>query len=153
MARLINLKNFAFTVLELIIVIMIVGVLAALAIPRLTTMVETSRLTEAINNIGVIYRSIDRCLNMTSFDYDTCKVGIDPWPLDVDNPTLSPGAHFIYTYGGWANSAYDYQIAVMAARNSYEAPDSDWSSSSVMNVWDETGIITKQGFGYYAGYK
>jgi len=44
----------AFTLLELVMVILIIGVLAALAVPQYVNFVEKARAVEAINYIGAI---------------------------------------------------------------------------------------------------
>lgn len=52
------------TLIELVIVIIIVGVLASLALPRFFLMIERSRAAEAITNIGVIRQAMERCYVM-----------------------------------------------------------------------------------------
>jgi len=47
-------RNAGFTMLELIMVIIIIGVLAALAVPQYVSFVEKARAAEAINYIGAI---------------------------------------------------------------------------------------------------
>ena len=63
-----------FTLLEIIIVIIIVGVLASVALPRLFSTIEFSRSAEAINTLGVIRSSVLRCGLMRSNDISTCNV-------------------------------------------------------------------------------
>lgn len=81
-----------FTLLELIVVIIIVGVLAALALPRFFATIEYSRSTEAMNALGVIRKSVIRCGGITDN-----VVGCDNFAaLDLNDPSSEPGAHFTY---------------------------------------------------------
>lgn len=96
-----KLKNnrSGFTLLEIIIVIIIVGVLASLALPRLFNTVEYSRSTEALNVIGGLKRQADRCNLMreantgNADNYANC-VSWDQ--LSTENPGAVPGAIFSY---------------------------------------------------------
>lgn len=88
-----------FTILELIIVVVIVGVLLSLAIPKFVKVVERARGTEGIAMLSMIRGGMDRCYLMTR-SYSACiqKVwtGSD-WdfsPLGIDDPTKSPNSHF-----------------------------------------------------------
>jgi prepilin-type N-terminal cleavage/methylation domain-containing protein len=50
-----------FTLIEIIIVIVILGVLATLAVPRITAQIEASRAAEAVNIMGVMKRAALNC--------------------------------------------------------------------------------------------
>ena len=52
-----------FTLIEVIIVVIILGVLAGLALPRIVGQVARSRSVEAANEMGVIMRALDSCVN------------------------------------------------------------------------------------------
>lgn len=54
----------AFTLLEIVIVIIIIGVLASLALPKLFGMVESSRSAEALASFATLRREIERCYLM-----------------------------------------------------------------------------------------
>jgi prepilin-type N-terminal cleavage/methylation domain-containing protein len=51
----------AFTLMEIIIVIVIIGVLATLALPKITGQVEAVRAGEALAMLGSIKRAADQC--------------------------------------------------------------------------------------------
>lgn len=95
-----NVKNnkSGFTLLEIIIVIIIVGVLASLALPRLFNTIEYSRSTEALNTIGGLKRQADRCALANEAtggvpNWATCVT----WDqLATSNPGAVPGAIFSY---------------------------------------------------------
>src|SRR3989338_3754914 len=95
--RLKNNKS-GFTLLEIIIVVIIVGVLASLALPRFFSTVEFSRSTEAFNAIGVIRQSVERCALLNDQVYTTCNAFGN---LDAEDPSSSAGniagSHFNYT--------------------------------------------------------
>jgi len=91
-----------FTLLEIIIVIIIIGVLASLALPRLFSTVEFSRSTEALAAIASVRSSMERCY-LANADYTDCDTFAD---IDLDNPANSPGSHFTYTISSGAADAY-----------------------------------------------
>lgn len=74
----------AFTLLELLIVIIILGVLAALALPQYLRTVERGRSSEAIIHLGTI-----RIAEMNY--YAEHRAYTDAWTvLDIDNPNDLP---------------------------------------------------------------
>src|SRR5258706_7949874 len=98
-----NLKQKSgFTLLEIIIVIIIVGVLASLALPRFFRTIEFSRSTEAFSGLQVIRGGLERCYLGRGFVYTTCTLGV----LDVEDPGASPNAHFGYTVAGQSGTGY-----------------------------------------------
>src|SRR4029079_11281313 len=67
-----------FTLIELMIVVAIIGILAAIAIPNFLQYQMKSRQAEAKTNLGAIRTS------MTSFQAERgCYIGIPVWPADA----------------------------------------------------------------------
>lgn len=85
-----------FTLLEIIIVIIIVGVLASLALPRFFSTVEFSKSTEALSSLSSIRQSMERCYLGAGGTYASCNINT----LDLENPGLVPGARFSYAIVG-----------------------------------------------------
>ncbi|MBI4309398.1 MAG: prepilin-type N-terminal cleavage/methylation domain-containing protein [Candidatus Omnitrophica bacterium] len=52
-----------FTLIEIIIVVVILGILAAVALPKVTENIDKSRASEAFNTNSSIIKAIDRCLS------------------------------------------------------------------------------------------
>ncbi len=98
------MRKSAFTLLELMIVIIIVGILATLAIPQFTKAAEKARLTEAFGMVGTIkkaifmYRAEYNCSPLsgaTIFGTDINTLG-----LHIEVPGDSYFHYFISTGGG-----------------------------------------------------
>src|SRR5436190_3992739 len=89
-------KNEGFPLLELLIVVLIVGVLAILALPRLFSTVEFSRSTEAMAAIGTIRQAMERCMLRLGGggDYVSCDTFAEV--TEISDPNNEPGAHFTY---------------------------------------------------------
>lgn len=92
-------KKSGFTLLEIIIVIIIVGVLASLALPRFFNTIAYSRSSEALNAIGVLKRGADRCAMAVEAttgvanDYGQCDSFAE---IGIDDPGTAAGAFFAY---------------------------------------------------------
>jgi len=107
----------AFTLLELIIVIIIVGILSSLALPRLVLMIERTYMSEAVATIGMIRRAVERCYIQNNGLYHPCY---DDWhsfhstpghTYEIYNPDSTPrpaGSHFDYSLktSSWTPKVY-----------------------------------------------
>ncbi len=131
-----------FTLLEIIIVIIIVGVLASLALPRFFSTVEYSRSTEALSSLGAVRQSLERCYLQRSGDYTNCTNFAN---LDIENPANSPGSHFTYTITGATATGY----TINANRNTI-----DGGSTAGWVVVTQAGTaVSRSGAGAFAGIK
>lgn len=109
-----TMKNRSgFTLLEVIIVIIIVGVLASLALPRFFGTIEFSRGQEALSGITAVRGAMERCYLQKGGSY----VGCDTGSIDTGDPIgTQPGAHFALQVSGQSATGY----TVTALRNTYE---------------------------------
>ena len=82
-------KNFGFTIVELVVVVVIISILSALALPQYIKTVERSRQSEAMTNLSAI-----RGAQMRYYlEYANYTTNFDS--LDIDN--RSSGTYFNYT--------------------------------------------------------
>ena len=143
-------KN-GFTLLELIIVIIIVGVLAGTAIPRFFSLVEYSKAAEAFASISAIRHSIDRCYlyygNYTScLPIRTLRFPEEWDNLDIDHPGDSPGANFYYRVM-WEREPEAYRIDAWSQTTGFD--------DIISLTYDPLAAepVTRTGGGIYSGIK
>lgn len=96
----------AFTLLELIVVVIIVAVLASLALPQIRRTIERVYANQAAKQLGTVHRSIQRCLTSRSVDVFNYNIGLGStcfpqgssgWgALDIDNPFDASGSRFTF---------------------------------------------------------
>ena len=103
-----------FTLLEIIIVIIIIGILASLALPKFFKTVEFSRSAEALTSLGTIRRAMDICYQPTG-SYASCD---NFTKLTIPDPGASPGAHWSYTTTPFVVAPTTYTIT--ATRNTLD---------------------------------
>jgi len=86
------MKERGFTLLEVLIVVIIIGILAAIAMPQYLSTLERSRAGEAMANIGSIRSSLDR------YWYENSTVsGVTLDTLDIGNPNDVTNKLYTYT--------------------------------------------------------
>ena len=141
-------NNSGFTLLEIIIVVIIIGVLASLALPRLFSTVEFSRSTEAMAAIGAVRSSIERCLIKSgSGNYADCQNFSDEAnkDLDIENPENNAGSHFGYDITPNGTTGY----TITATRNTLASGD---GSATITIVVDEVAnTVVKSGTNAFDG--
>ena len=135
-------KKSGFTLLEIIIVIIIVGVLASLALPRFFSTVEFSRSTEALSAMASVRQALERCYLQQSGTYANCNIG----NLDVQNPSTAAGAHFkAYAVTNQGAAAY----TITATRGTINGGD----GASIITVVQDSNGVTRSGTGVFSGIK
>lgn len=134
-------KKEGFTLLEIIIVIIIVGVLASLALPRLFKTVEFSRSGEALAAFSSIRSAMERCYLQNGANYTVCNSFANK--LDLEDPGSSPNAHFSYTIT--SPSAAGYTIKANRLTN-----DGGNTSDYIQLIQSQTAV-QKSGVGAFSG--
>jgi prepilin-type N-terminal cleavage/methylation domain-containing protein len=141
-----------FTLLELLIVMVVVGSLMTLAIPRLGAMVEISKSAEAIKGISLAHQSIERCFLWGSPSrYQECDEFDE---LDIDDPGNSPGSIFDYETKDWIWNDPNITYTIKATRNDIvgggggcraDVGDEHW----IEITYSSNARIVKRGGGFY----
>ena len=137
-------KKSGFTLLEIIIVVIIIGVLASLALPRFFRMVEYSRTAEALTAITAIRGAVERC------EYRLGLGACNNWQnIALENPTDAPNSHWTYEIAVNSPSSGAYEIT--ATRNDNEDTSSAASNDITVTVDPDAGTMTRTGTGPYVG--
>lgn len=137
-----------FTLLELIVVILIVGVLASLALPRLFRTIEFSRSAEAWAAFSTIRSGLERCYLMNNGSYTNCNMSWDA--LAIENPANSPNAHFMYFFV--SNNTDWLMAAIRNTRDNGEGVDAATGTANGIGMCstdDGSGRILKYGSGVF----
>ena len=106
-----KVNKSGFTLLEILVVIIIVGVLASVAMPLLFQNVERSRASEALNTLGVIRRGIETCGSQFNGNGANCG-NFDA--IGITNPSSTAAAAPNFTAGN-GSSHFDYVIGAGTA--------------------------------------
>ncbi len=137
-----KINKKAFTLLEIIIVVIIAAVLASLALPRFFRTIEYSRSAEAFMVLSSLRSAVQRCYVSNQGTYVGCTIA----NIDFQVPNGEPGTHFTYSITGQTATAY----TLTATRNAFESGD-----NGVSNIYfeqDNSGI-TRSGDGVFSAIK
>ena len=132
-------KKSGFTLLEIIIVIIIVGVLASLALPRFFSTVEFAKSTEALASLGAVRQSLERFYLAHGSTYTGSAVDA----LDLEDPSNSPNHHFTYDISNQSANGYRIQ----ATRNTLDGG----TSGDLIYLILAGNSITRGGTGRFVG--
>ena len=131
----------AFTLVEMVIVIMVIAALTALALPKFRGSVEYSRSMEAFVQMGSIRQALDRCHFMAGGSYVNCDV----LQLDINNPNEDGKAHFSYTLSDLGQEVY----TITALRNTKDNGDGE----STIILERDTTTVKRSGTGVFENIK
>jgi prepilin-type N-terminal cleavage/methylation domain-containing protein len=131
-------KN-AFTLIELLIVLIIIGVLATLAVPQFTGYVEKSRAAEALNMLAALRTGEDAYkLANGSYTTDFTKLGISNVKTN-DPDAVAAGQHWWYSI--MLDTATRYAIlAYRSSKNAGSAKD-----QTIIMWFDEAAGVSWKG--------
>lgn len=101
-----------FTLLELLVVVIIIGILASIALPQYTATIEKARSGEAVINIGAIRVALDRCWYQNGSLPEDSNFSL----LDVDNPNNIVNKLYVYSFIDNGTTSTKRKYSVTATR-------------------------------------
>lgn len=132
-----------FTLLELMVVVAIVGILAAVAFPAYTDYVKRGRIPQATNNLASMRVKLEQYFQDNRTYVGACAAGtVAPLPT-ADNftytcPTLTATAFTVQAQGSGTMAGFTYTINESNAKATTAVP-SGWGTAPI-SCW-----VTKKG--------
>ena len=121
----IKISSKGFTLLELLVVVLIIGILAGIALPQYKRVIERVHAMEAVQTIKAASDAIERYY-LINGNYPAEVLNWD-WieDLDIDIPRTSKhfkywrGSNYIGMYKGKSHSSHSYMISKVFDHDSY----------------------------------
>lgn len=133
------MRQRGFTLLEVLIVVIIIGILAGIALPQYFSTLEKARSGEAAANVGVIRAAADRYWYQSSRLSDVSLPSSGDTNLDIDNPNKQTNKLYTYTFTDNGTDASTRRYTVNATRtvgtNTYTVT---WTQTN-----NDTGKLTR----------
>lgn len=113
-----------FTLMELLVVVLIIGILAAIAVPQYKKATEKSRMVEAVSWINAAYKAeqlYQEANDVYTSHLDELDIEMPgvPWnPANGNNATV--GKNFFFTI--WSNPPKDKTLVITAQRGKANLP-------------------------------
>lgn len=128
------MRKKGFTLLELLVVVIIIGILASIAMPQYTSTIEKARSGEAMINIGAIRVALDRYW----YQNGTLPANSNFSALDIDDPNNVTNKLYVYSFVNNGTTAAKRKYTVTATRVGSASTWVKWVQSD--NI---TGKITR----------
>ena len=125
-------KETGFTLIELLVTVIIIGILAAVAMPNLISQVQKSRQTEAKNNLG----SINRAQQSERFEEGT-------FVLLADLPITITSKYYTYADAGVPDSLQAIYTATVITKFERDMLDYSAAISQIVGG-NNTSVICEQ---------
>ncbi|NQT47226.1 MAG: prepilin-type N-terminal cleavage/methylation domain-containing protein [Candidatus Omnitrophica bacterium] len=134
----------SFTLIELLIVVLIVGILATVALPQYQKVVEKARWAQAVSTLGAIYRAQEayylehgdyqEFTGDTDANHEPYGLYLELKPLDICTTCCTKPRH-------WGDDYFSYQ-----SHDGWGAPlyTDGWNCLASPHQWGHTPIIGLQ---------
>ncbi len=106
-----------FTLIELMIVIVIVGILAAIAVPSYTDYISKARRTDALNGISNVALALERYYSINNAYPNDIAV------LPAPSSSSSPDGYYDMSLNATVANANSSQFEILATRNNANPDD------------------------------
>ena len=158
------LKNMfnakGFTLLELLVVVLIIGVLATIALPQYRKSVEKAKLSEALMNFKAIKDSADRYILANGFPNTMVRFSELPLDIELSGGEFSNYEYRTKNYRYWTDfgpNGYEVEIYTISDTNYYilihnsrRSKNECWDGSTEMGQYI-CHYLESQGWEYHEG--